>query len=384
MVLNEVLTERVQTAARTFDVRRHRLTFRNPGQPMDVEVETELDGALLRVTVPAVQLQVSREDVASVASRQQRYTRQGDEDIRIPANGFSLAATLSRPRDIPPPPRGKKTTQLPAIVLVPGSGLVDRDQFVAGIPIFGQLAGALADAGFLVVRYDKRGVGQSGGREEAVTLADYADDVSSIVRWLADRRDVAPKNITVVGHSEGAWVALLAASRQNRIARAALIAAAGSTGAELVLEQQQAALGKSTLTEPEKQDRIALQKKIHGAVQGSGWEGVPEQLRRQADTPWFTSFLAFDPSVVMRRVRQPLLIVAAERDRQVPAHHAAKLETLARARKKDTGVTMVTLPGINHLLVPATTGEVEEYMSLPDRNVSAAVATTITEWITGK
>ena len=62
-------------------------------------------------------------------------------------------------------------------MLVAGSGPVDRDETVAGIPIFGQLASALADAGYLVVRYDKRGVGQSGGRPESATLSDYAEDV---------------------------------------------------------------------------------------------------------------------------------------------------------------------------------------------------------------
>jgi alpha/beta superfamily hydrolase len=49
-------------------------------------------------------------------------------------------------------------------VLVGGSGPTDRDGLAYGIPVLGEIAGALADAGFLVVRYDKRGIGQSGGR----------------------------------------------------------------------------------------------------------------------------------------------------------------------------------------------------------------------------
>ena len=38
--------------------------------------------------------------------------------------------------------------------------------------------------------------------------------------------------------------------------------------------------------------------------------------------------------------------------------------------------------GVNHLLVPATTGEVSEYASLPDRNVSKDVTTAVTAWLT--
>jgi pimeloyl-ACP methyl ester carboxylesterase len=385
VVLNEVIDERIQVASRSFVVRRHRVTFRNPGAPYEADVETEEDGKLVRVTLPHLQIQVSREDVASVASRQQRFTRAGDEDVRIPANGFSLAATISRPNPLPPPARGQKAARLPAIVLVPDEGSVDRDQFVHGVPVLGQLASDLADAGFLVVRYDKRGLGQSGGREEAATLADFADDVVWTVRWLRERKDVDPANVTVVGHGQGAWVALLAASREKRITRVAVIAAAGVKGQELVLEQQERALQRTAIDAEEKQKRVDLQRRIHAAVLGEGaWDGIPEPLRRQADSVLFASMLAFDPVAVVARLRQPLLILAAERDRQVPAHHAEKLATAARARKKNPGVELVTIPGVNHLLVAAATGEPEEYPTLPERRISAAVGAEIASWIKGR
>ena len=47
---------------------------------------------------------------------------------------------------VPPPlAPGQKVARLPAVVLVPGGGQVDRDQFTFGIPIFGQLAEGLAE-----------------------------------------------------------------------------------------------------------------------------------------------------------------------------------------------------------------------------------------------
>ncbi len=129
---------------------------------------------------------------------------------------------------------------------------------------------------------------------------------------------------------------------------------------------------------------MELQKKIQAAALGGNWEGIPAELRKQADSPWFSSLLAFDPAQVVPRVRQPMLVIAAERDRQVPAHHAELLAGLAKARKKDAGVKVVTLPGLNHLFVPAVSGEVEEYASLSDRQVSPAVAETIVGWIRGR
>ena len=107
-------------------------------------------------------------------------------------------------------------------MLVAGSGPVDRDSTVAGIPVLSQLAGALAEQGFLVLRYDKRAVGQSGGRSEAVTQADYADDLIAIVKWLAKRDDVDSRRIVVAGHGEGGTIAHAGrrAREEDRHARA--------------------------------------------------------------------------------------------------------------------------------------------------------------------
>jgi uncharacterized protein len=374
--VRRVTAGRVQTPGRTFATRQVTLSVQNPAGPIDVEVWAEDNGRLVRVSVPVAGLDVVREDVASVAARQETFHREGDETVRVPATGFSIAATISRPQNVRPGQR------LPAVVLVPGSGRLDRDETVAGIPIFGQLASALADAGVLVIRYDKRGVGQSGGREESATLDDYAEDVRSVVRFLSRRRDVDPRRITVVGHSEGGWVALLAAAREKRIGRLALLATPGTTGAELVLEQQRHALERSTLTDAEKQERVELQHRIHQAVlSDTGWDGIPEPLRRQADTPWFASLLAFDPARAMSRVRQPMLIVQPELDRQVPPHHADRLAGLAKARKRQAPVEVVTLAGVNHLFVPARTGEVDEYTELETKQIAPELPKAIASWI---
>ena len=93
-------------------------------------------------------------------------------------------------------------------------------------------------------------------------------------------------------------------------------------------------------------------------ISEKGWEGVPEEVRTQADTPWFRSLLQFDPAQVMPQIKQPILIVQGDLDTQVPPHHAEQLAELARERKKAPPVEAVHLPGVNHLLVKATTGEV--------------------------
>jgi uncharacterized protein len=367
--------ERIQVGTSFLNVQRYDLLFSNPGGDLAMSLTAGDGGRLIRLTIPAQAIEVVREDVASPTSRTQVFSNPGDEAVIIPAAGFNLGATITKPSS--PAPR------MPAVILLSGSGVGDRDGFAFGVPTLAQLAGAIADAGFLAVRYDKRGFGQSGGRSESATIQDYAEDVRAVVRWLQQRTDIDPKRIALVGHSEGGWIGLLAASREKRISAVASIATPAMTGAELVLDQQQRALDQMKLTPEEREKKVALQKQIQGAVvTGKGWEAVPQDERRAADTPWFQSLLTFDPAKVIKDVRQPLFFVHGELDKQVPAAHADRLADMARKDSDSKSVEIVIVRGVNHLLVPAITGEVSEYNSLTDRNVSKDVSGTLTAWLT--
>jgi dipeptidyl aminopeptidase/acylaminoacyl peptidase len=267
------------------------------------------------------------------------------------------------------------------VILLAGAGADDRDGVIAGVPMLGQLARALADAGYIAVRYDKRGNGQSGGRAESATLGDHADDAVAVVRWLANRRDIDRDRIAVIGHNEGGWTALAASARERRIAAVATLAAPSISGAERVLEQQRHVLERMNIPPADRVARIELQSRINTAVMsGRGWENIPPDMRKQADTPWFQSFLTFDPARVIRDIRQPFLVVHGELDTQVPVSHVDRLAELAKSsRSRSVGV--VTVRGVNHLLLPATTGEMIEYASLQDRAVSKDVTNAIVEWL---
>ncbi len=368
--------ERIRTSSRTITARRYTLTIVNPAGALPAELWTDEDGRLLRFRVPAQELDFARDDVASVSARVERMARANDEQVRIQSTGFSLAATISKPA-------GTTAEPSPALILLPGSGPVDRDEAVAGIPIFAQLANALADAGFLVVRYDKRGIGQSGGRAEAATISDYADDARAVVRFLEKRKDVDKRRIVIIGHSEGGLVGMVAADRDGKkVAALALVGTPGTAGGELVLEQQRHLLDAMDLPEAEKQSRIDLQKRIQAAVvSGGSWADIPPAYRRQADTPWFRSYLMFDPAAMMSKVDQPIGVFHGERDRQVPVSHARRLAELASARKKNRGADLFIIDGLNHLMIPAKTGEVSEYPLLEDRNISASFIEPLARWI---
>jgi hypothetical protein len=174
----------------------------------------------------------------------------------------------------------------------------------------------------------------------------------------------------------------MAAAKDKKIAAVTLVSTPGMTGADVVLAQQKRLLDRTQMTPEEKQAKVEEQKKIHDAViTGKGLELLPPNVRHSVDNPEFQSLLTSDPTKLMSQVRQPLLIVQGGLDTQVEPQNADLLEALARKRKNTPAVEVVKVPAINHLLVPATTGEVSEYADLKDKNVSKAVTEAIATWL---
>ena len=373
--LERVSDRRVSGPHGTTALKEYDLTFSQP-RATTLQLWVDERGRLARLVVPSASLMVIRDDLSSVMVREEKVRHPGDEDVFIPASGFNLAATIT----VPATAAGERK---PVVIFVGRPGRQDRDEVLYGMPLFGALAGALADAGYLAVRFDKRGVGQSGGRPEHATLTEYAEDVIAIVNWARRRRDVDGDRIAVVGHGEGGAVAMLAAARQGRIKALALIAAPGATGREVTLGQQERALAAGNAADADVQAKIAMQRQImDAAVSGDGWDAIPPDIRRQTDTPWYRSWLTFDPAQTIRRTDAPILILHGGLDTEMPLAYADRLEALSAARRKNRPelTTKVVLDGVNHLLIDAKTGSVEEYETL-EKTLSPAAVKTLTDWL---
>jgi pimeloyl-ACP methyl ester carboxylesterase len=364
-----------QTATRVMAARRTTIKMVNAGTVTEADIWFEPSGRLLRISIPSQNVEVVREDIASVAVRHVLVSRPNDIAAKVQSTGFSIAATISRPETSAP--------RLPVVVLVSGSGPTDRDENLFGVPIFGQLANALADRGFAVVRYDKRGSGQSGGRPEAANIADYAEDLKAVVRTIRKRKDIDEDRVALVGYGEGGPIALTAA-RDGGVTALVLISAMGVPGAEYNLWQTTQALDRSDAPPNRRAETIELQKKIQSAVlTGTGWEGITPQVQEQADTPWFRTFLAFNPEVALRDVKKPVLVVHPLLDTETPPLHADRFEAMAGQRKNPKhAMKVVRVPGVNHLLVAASTGSIDEYPKLSEAKISPAVVDPLAGWLT--
>jgi dienelactone hydrolase len=371
--VDRITPRRLVTPEGPMEIREFAVTLQTPRGPFGIEVWVDGRGRLARLVLPVSSVMVLRDDLTSVMTREDHGRNPGDEDVFIPANGFNLAGTLTRPAGVERPP---------AAILVAGPGVPGRDRLTSNVPVFGQIAGALAAAGYLAVRYDARGSGQSGGRTERARLDEYAADTIAVVAWLRRRRDVDADRVALVGYGESGPIALLAAGRENRVKAVALIAMAGKSGRDVVLDEQARALARLPIPDDERSARVALQGRVNDAtISGGGWEGIPDDVRRQADTPWFRSWLLFDPAKALERVRVPVLILHGALDTETLPSNADLLDAAARARRVPvTHTKKVVLAGVNHVLTAGTTGQVAEYASL-ERVVSPSASAAVVEWL---
>jgi hypothetical protein len=286
--------------------------------------------------------------------------------------GLTLRGTLTRPTTDAP---------VPGVVLVAGSGPSDRNATIMGHRPFLVLADALTRRGLAVLRFDERGVGQSGGTQAGATTADLAGDVAAAVEALARREGVQASQIGLIGHSEGGLIAPMVATQSEQVAFLVLLAAPGLPGDAILADQldrrirrqggnsRTRALQRGTqqrIFEVLKQDadsaEIAGQlEKIMVQAQGiSGKEVIEREIQRLMD-PWLRFFIRHDPRPPLREVSVPVLALAGAKDQQVApdTNQAAIAEALNAADNPDA--TVRTLDGLNHLFQTAETGDPSEY-----------------------
>lgn len=237
---------------------------------------------------------------------------------------------------------GKST---PMVLILPGSGPVDRDGNALGMDTdsLKLLARGLADLGISSLRIDKRGVGESftaGPRVEDLRFGTYVDDAVSWLEFLHRRSDVS--GLFIIGHSEGALVGTLAAKKTS-VAGLILLEGAGKPIAD-VLERQLASAGVS-----QKLQRIS--KEITERLEhGVAVPNVPVELaalyppRVQG---YLMSWMPLDPAAELSTVTCPVLIVQGSTDLQVFLDDAHQLSAALPSAR------LVVIPGMNHILKEA-------------------------------
>lgn len=236
-------------------------------------------------------------------------------------------------------------TPVRAVLILSGSGPTDRNgNNPAGAnDSLKLLAHGLAAEGIASLRVDKRGIAASagaGGREADLRIETYVADA---IAWLDFLRGELPQSrVLLLGHSEGALIATLAARRTD-VAGLILVAGAGES-ADRIIARQLAAGGV--------RDQLqAASKRIADSLRnGQPVTDVPPELLalyRPSVQNYLISWLPLDPAAELAKTRAPALIVQGTTDVQILPEDARRL---AAARP---GTTLVLLEGMNHILKEA-------------------------------
>lgn len=266
---------------------------------------------------------------------------------------MSLAGTLTMP---------KGGTRLPAVVLISGSGPQNRDEELFGHKPFLIWADTLTRAGFAVLRYDDRGTAKSTGSFKGATTQDFALDAQSAVQYLRDRKEIDPKRIFLIGHSEGGVIAPIVASDDHDIAGIVLLAGTGVTG-EAILKRQIPDLTKAA-----------------GGPESVAITQLAAVEKQAQVDPWMGYFWKYDPATALKKVTCPVLAINGELDLQVNA--AINLGAIEAALKAggNKNITIKTLPKLNHLFQTAETGSGQEYGKI-EETVAPIALEEVTNWL---
>ncbi len=316
--------------------------------------------------------------------------------------GVKFAGTFTKPKGDGP---------FPAVLLITGSGPQDRDESLMGHKPFLVLADHLTRKGVAVLRVDDRGVGGTTGDLMKSTEDDLAEDVLAGVAYLKGRKDVRPDAIGLVGHSEGGILGPMAASRSKDVAFVVMLAGTGLPGDEvmalqlgLVMKAEKNSSDEEVAKLREKQKKVfalvreekdpdALAKKLEEfekeevakmteeeKKEYEKMKGLAATQAKMVTSPWFRSFLLYDPRPVLAKVTCPVLALNGGNDVQVAAKEnlAAVEKALKEGGNKD--VTVKELAGLNHLFQHSKTGAVSEYGKI-DETFAPEALEEISDWI---
>lgn len=318
-----------------------------------------------------------------------------DVEYINPKSGLKLAGTLTLPTE---------AKNCPAVILISGSGAQDRDETIFDHKPFMVIADYLTKKGIAVLRVDDRGVGGSEGHTTLVTSEDFAEDVEAGFNFLKTITEINPKQIGLIGHSEGGIIATIVAAKSNDIAFIILLAGPGITGDEILIAQTElinraAGIPESVITQnlqvTEKLVEILktennfpeAKRKLQDAFSGGMYQMINNEQKNLIDTKideinnqWFRFFLTYNPYPTLTKVKCPVLALNGSKDLQVPADK--NLLAIENALKEGGSKNFKTMKidGLNHLFQHCTTGSPTEYMQI-EETFSPEVLAKINNWI---
>lgn len=266
--------------------------------------------------------------------------------------------------------------KVPVVLIIPGSGDTDRDgnSLPSGIrnSAYKMLAESLAAKGIATLRYDKRGVGMSekeNTTNNAEVIEDYVNDAIAWANYL--RQEPMFSKIIVLGHGEGSLIAMLTAQKKVKIQSLISLEGAGQRG-DYLIRQQLSNLPKEYIQES---DRI-----LKSLIAGKTVDSVSEKLLPvyyPGNQPYLISWMKYDPSLEIKKLKIPLLLIQGTTDLQTP------LENVKILSKAKPDAKKVIIENMNYALKESSSDPYENYLALkrPDLPLHKDLVTAIVDFV---
>ncbi|SDQ62449.1 hypothetical protein SAMN04490192_2273 [Pseudomonas lundensis] len=271
----------------------------------------------------------------------------------------------------------KSDKPVPVVLIIAGSGPTDRN----GNNTQGgrndslkKLVWRLAQNNIASVRFDKRGIAQSqpaAPDERTLNLDQYVTDAVAWGNLL--KADPRFADVFVLGHSEGALIASLAAPAMDAAGVISIAGTARPVGQ--VLREQ---LQRNNMPPGLLQRSVEL---IHTLESGRTDDNVPEALQvifRPSVQPYLISLLRYDPAKAFAALKMPALIIQGTHDIQVDVNDAR----LLKAAKPDADLALIE--GMNHVMriVPMDMKRQVQSYNDPNQRLSSELGDRIVRFIT--
>lgn len=303
-------------------------------------------------------------------------------------DGALMGATLTLPLTT----SGRKMT---AVVMVTGSGPQNRDEEIYEHKPFAVIADFLARNGIASLRYDDRGTAKSSGDLLTSDIYTFCDDAISAVDFARSLSCI--DRVGVLGHSEGGSIAFMTGA-EHKADFIISLAGMAISGKETVIRQNKHALDRMDMPEADKTNSLKLIEMVFDSIASRTGRTVsatvdvdalaaahnikvPEQIIQSLKmaqnnrAPWFDAFITFNPRDYLLKVKCPVLAINGDKDTQV---YPDNLEVIKAAVPHAETLLM---PGLNHLMQHAVTGEPTEYSQIRE-TISPSVLDAILRFLT--
>ncbi|MFL0352298.1 serine aminopeptidase domain-containing protein [Xanthomarina sp. GH4-25] len=254
------------------------------------------------------------------------------EEILLKNDSIQLPGTLSY---------NKELKNQPLVIFIHGSGNVDRNGNQAGVNIkaeyIKQLADSLNTRGIAFYRYDKRNSTEENLKFMMGDLDFYrfVDDATLAIKHY--KEDNRFSSITLIGHSQGSLVAMLATQNKNVDKYISLAGISEDMGTFIInsykqVSQDMSNMAKAQITELKETGTIET---VNPAL---------AHLFSKPNQPFFFTWMAYNPSEEIKKISIPVLIINGTKDLQVKVEEANKLHEA----KPDS--ELVIIENMNHVL----------------------------------